>query len=217
MPLTSGRPLEIWNVQTIDDARGRAEAAAGKSAIVDARVDLGRRMSSLETDALFGLEGVTVASVRDAFAHPEAPSFARPEDAPEIAVDELFRELWRRRFGDDADSYVQERVAGALSFKAVALRDVGRVEDQIAVLDKLIERCREASEPELRYQLAAALYSKAIALDRLSKAGDALAAYDALIAAFSEDDRPAFIEEDVPAVDVLIARARSRRDYLARN
>jgi len=36
-------------------------------------------------------------------------------------------------------------------------------------------------------------------------------------ATFGDDDRPAFIEEDVPTVDVLVARAQARRDYLARN
>jgi hypothetical protein len=59
--------------------------------------------------------------------------------------------------------------------------------------------------------------NKAVSLDGLGENDEAVAAYDALVATFRGDDRPAFVEEDVPSVDVLVARARSRRDYLARS
>jgi hypothetical protein len=65
--------------------------------------------------------------------------------------------------------------------------------------------------------LASALYNKAVALDGRGETGAAVAAYGSLLAEFADDERPAFVEQDAPAVDVLVARARSRRDHLSRS
>ena len=65
-PLTSGRPLEIWSVASLaDEARDKATDARRERLIVDVRVrDRVGVSPGLEVDALFALEGVTVASVR---------------------------------------------------------------------------------------------------------------------------------------------------------
>ena len=112
VPLTSGRPLEIWSVASLDEARDKATRAS-RAPIVDVRVEIGRRLSGLEVDALFALEGVTVASVRDLFTSPDAPPHVEGAeiDAP---VEELFRELFRRRIGGEADEADVAELSSAL-------------------------------------------------------------------------------------------------------
>ncbi len=79
--LGSGRPLSIWTVTSIDEARARAERADAEnlSPIVEVRANLGRRLDPEEGAALFDLgrprssgaegapflPGVTVVAVRD--------------------------------------------------------------------------------------------------------------------------------------------------------
>ena len=113
VPLRSGRPLEIWTVRSIDEARDRARAA-GQRPIVDVRIELGRRLTREDTAALFELEGVTVASVRDLFgaAAPEATAAADADE--QVPVAELFRELWLRRHGEPPDEETLHELDGAL-------------------------------------------------------------------------------------------------------
>ncbi len=122
--LASGRALEIWPVRSVDEARERAERSERQGAhapIVDVRADFGRRLGGAEAEALFSLPNVSVASVRDLFLPLDAPREIAADDGADAPVEELFRELYKRRIGkepDDAD--VAELVS--------AVNEVGRGE-----------------------------------------------------------------------------------------
>ena len=117
VPLRSGRPLEIWAVSSIDEARALAEEPRRASPIVEVRADLGRPLTPADGDALFTLAGTTVISVRD--LHAEGASGrardvgAEPEP-PELHVEQLFRELWQRRHGEEPDEETMVELSAAL-------------------------------------------------------------------------------------------------------
>src|SRR6185369_9862755 len=104
VPLLSGRPLEIWAVESIEEALSLAAEPRRSAPIVEIRANLGRLLTPADTDALFTLPGgATVVSVRD--LHLEGP-VPPPRDIvegelPELRVDQLFRELWQKRNGED--------------------------------------------------------------------------------------------------------------------
>ncbi len=140
VPLGSGRPLAIWTVTSIDEARDHAARAdAGNlSPIVEVRADLGRRLDPDEGSALFHLghpghpghlghpghpghpgaspflPGVTVVAVRDLHdpGRRELASTTATEP-PELSAPELFRELWKKKHGSlpDDDTVAELRAA----------------------------------------------------------------------------------------------------------
>jgi exonuclease SbcD len=119
VPLTSGRPLEIWPIHSIDDALDRAAEANGPSPLVEVRANFGRLLLPPDEDALFSLLGITVVSVRDLFDPSRRELSARATGEPaELGVEDLFRELWLRKHGDEPD---EETVAEFVS----ALLEVG--------------------------------------------------------------------------------------------
>jgi exonuclease SbcD len=131
VPLSSGRPLEIWPVKSLEEAMALAAEAELRSPIVEVRADLGRRLHPTDGDALFSLghgsapfmPGVTVVAVRDLHdpSRYELAASAAGE-LPELEVEELFCELWTRKHGGAPD---EETVAELMS----ALLEVGRGEE----------------------------------------------------------------------------------------
>jgi exonuclease SbcD len=144
VPLGSGRPLEIWSVTSIDEARDRAARAdAGNlSPIVEVRADLGRRLDPGEGSVLFNLgrpgaapflPGVTVVAVRDLHdPFPRDLAAGATAEHPELSAPELFRELWKKKHGSQPDD---ETVAELCA----ALLDVSRGEEEAE------SRAREAA------------------------------------------------------------------------
>jgi exonuclease SbcD len=126
VPLGSGRPLEIWTVKSIDEARDRAARADADnfSPIVEVRADLGRRLDPGEGSALFRLgrasaapflPGVTIVAVRDLHDPSRREVDAgTAEPRPELSAPELFRELWTKKHGAEPDDETVEELCGAL-------------------------------------------------------------------------------------------------------
>jgi exonuclease SbcD len=126
VPLGSGRPLEIWTIRSIDEARDHAaRAEAGNfSPIVEVRADLGRRLDPAEGSALFRLgragaapflPGVTVVAVRD--LHDPSRREVTPgtvDPPPDLAAPDLFRELWKKKHGASPDDETIEDLCSAL-------------------------------------------------------------------------------------------------------
>jgi exonuclease SbcD len=123
IPLSSGRPLQIWIVRSLDEAFTRARAAELDDPIVEVRIDLGRPLPPADADLLFNLgrgatpfmPGVTVLSVRD-LHDPERGSLdagASAENA-ELSVEALFRELWTRKHGEAPDEATVAELLDAL-------------------------------------------------------------------------------------------------------
>ena len=126
VPLGSGRPLAIWTVTSIDEARDHAARAdAGNfSPIVEVRANLGRRLEPDEGSALFHLgrpgaspflPGVTVVAVRDLHdpGRRELSSTTATEP-PELSAPELFRELWKKKHGSLPDDDTVAELSAAL-------------------------------------------------------------------------------------------------------
>ena len=135
VPLGSGRPLEIWTIKSIDEARDHAARAdAGNfSPIVEVRADLGRRLDPAEGSALFRLgragaapflPGVTVVAVRDLHDPSRREVTAGTVEAEaDPSAPALFRELWEKKHGSLPDDETVEELCGALL-------DVARGEEQ---------------------------------------------------------------------------------------
>lgn len=126
VPLSSGRPLAIWTVTSLDEAREHAARAdAGNfSPIVEVRADLGRRLDPDEGAELFRLgrpghapflPGVTVVAVRDLHdpSRRELASTTATEP-PELSAPELFRELWKKKHGSLPDDDTVAELSAAL-------------------------------------------------------------------------------------------------------
>jgi len=115
VPLVGGRPLEIWPVASVEEAKGRAAAARDRPPIVEIRVDLGRPITVADGDAFFALAGVTVLSVRDLHdPHPSEIGARAGDEPPELRVEDLFRELWARKHGAEPDEATMAELASAL-------------------------------------------------------------------------------------------------------
>ena len=139
--LGSGRPLAIWMVTSIDEARAHAERADAEnlSPIVEVRANLGRRLDPDEGAALFDLgrprsaggaggapflPGVTVVAVRDLHDPSRRElSKATATEPPELSAAELFCELWKKKHGSLPDEET-------LAELGAALLDVSRREEE---------------------------------------------------------------------------------------
>jgi exonuclease SbcD len=118
VPLTSGRPLEVWACDSLEDAEARAKEGTKRRPIVEIVARFGRRMSAQEGEALIGLssanDGVTIIGVRDAFQAAVLAREAPRDDAPALRVEDLFRELYQRKFHEAPDDAVMEELGAAL-------------------------------------------------------------------------------------------------------
>lgn len=116
VPLRSGRPLEIWEVRSIEEALARARAPRARAPIVEVRADLGRPLGVADGEALFTLgKDVTVLGVRDLFdAHPSELGARAGDDLTEVRVEELFADLWTRKHGAAPDEATLAELRSAL-------------------------------------------------------------------------------------------------------
>ena len=123
VPLRGGRPLEVWAVRSLDEARARAEMKRDRSPIVEVRANLGRALGVADGDALFEIPGITVLAVRDAFdPHPGEALAREGDELHEVRVEALFADLWTKKHGAAPD---EETLAELRS----ALMEVGRGEE----------------------------------------------------------------------------------------
>jgi exonuclease SbcD len=117
VPLRAGRPLEVWVVRSLDEARAMADEASARHPIVEMRADLGRRLSAADGDALFAIAGLTVHSVRD--QHDPAPgeidAASGGEGPEETRVERLFRDLWVRKHDAEPDEATMAELSSALA------------------------------------------------------------------------------------------------------
>jgi DNA repair protein SbcD/Mre11 len=148
VPLGSGRPLAIWTVASIDEARAHAARALAEnlSPIVEVRADLGRRLDPAEGSTLFDLgrpksdggspflPGVTVVAVRD-LHDPSRRELSRSTatEPPELSAPELFCELWKKKHGSLPDDET-------LAELSAALRDVAHREEEAEARDRAAAR-----------------------------------------------------------------------------
>ena len=114
IPLRGGRPLEIWAVSSLVEAQARAAAPRHRDAIVEVRAHLGHPLGASDGDALFALDGVTVLEVRDLFDAPLTDLGHGSDEAPEVQVEDLFRELWVKKHGEAPDDETMEELRSAL-------------------------------------------------------------------------------------------------------
>ena len=124
IPLLGGRPLEVWSVESLDEARARAEkvSPASRSPIVELRIDLGRALLPSDGEVLFNLPGVTVLTVRDLHAEtPRGPSslgsigVEELEPAREdLSVERLFRDLFVKKHDAEPDEETMRELTSAL-------------------------------------------------------------------------------------------------------
>jgi exonuclease SbcD len=129
VPLRGGRPLEIWAVSTLEEARARAAAPRDRLPIVEVRANLGHTLGAAEGDALFALPNATVLAVRDLFdPHPSELAARSGDELPEVRIEALFCELWARRHSAAPDEETLEELRSAL----LAL---GRGDDRITMED----------------------------------------------------------------------------------
>lgn len=122
VPLSSGRPLEVWSVGSIEEAAQKA-ASRSDQPIIDLRVDLGRALAPTDHDVLFATPGVNVHAVRDLFLARKSPNARMDQERVDMGPPELFKELWQRRFGEEPDAETMEELGSALV-------EVGRRSDE---------------------------------------------------------------------------------------
>jgi len=115
VPLRGGRPLEIWEVSSIEEAQARAALPRAVSPIVEVRADLGRTLAAADGDALFALPGATVLAVRDLFdPHPSELAARSGDELPEVRVEQLFSELWQKKHGEAPDDATLDELRSAI-------------------------------------------------------------------------------------------------------
>ena len=83
-----------------------------------------------------------------------------------------------RRFANSEDGGLLEYLAQALEEKKLALRDLDRQEEVLAVCDDIVSRFGESEVSWLQELVAKALLDKAHALRQLTRTEDALGVYD---------------------------------------
>jgi tetratricopeptide (TPR) repeat protein len=92
----------------------------------------------------------------------------------------------KERFGTD--------FARVLGDKGIALGQLNRGEEALAVYDDLLRRFGDATESALREQVARALFNKGVTLGQLNRGEEALAVYDDLLRRFGDATEPALRE-----------------------
>jgi tetratricopeptide (TPR) repeat protein len=88
----------------------------------------------------------------------------------------------------------QLKVNSALFNKGVALAQLGRNREAIAVYDKLVTRAGGARDLGLRENAVRALFNKGASLRGLDRREEAIAVYDDLIRRFANETAPAMLE-----------------------
>ena len=84
------------------------------------------------------------------------------------------------------DGSVDERVAKALVNKGVALAELNRSEEAVALYDEVLRRFGESSELALRERVARALVNKGVRLGKLNRGEEEIAVYDEVLHRFGE-------------------------------
>ena len=90
--------------------------------------------------------------------------------------------------------------AQALFNRAVALSDLKRDEEAIALYDQLIAAYANDKAPTLRAWVARTILNKAVTLGQMGENDEAIALYDQLIAAYADDKTQAFREQVAKAM-----------------
>lgn len=89
-----------------------------------------------------------------------------------------------RCFGGEDFVEIREQVGIAYLYKAFALNDMERLEDEIVTYDEMLEYFNSSPELVLQEQVADALINKGVTLGRLNLIEEEIAVYDELIARF---------------------------------
>ncbi len=103
----------------------------------------------------------------------------------------------------DQDERKRVEAARTLFLKGVVLYDQSRMEDALAIFDKLVIRLIENDVPALSGRAAKALVNKGLSLSALNQPEEALAAYDEVLHRFGESDVSEHFE---PVAKALINR-----------
>ena len=88
-----------------------------------------------------------------------------------------------------------EEVARGLVNKGLALGELNRSEEAIAVYDEIFERFGGSDQLELLKQVARALFNKGVALGELNRSEEAIAVYDKIFERFGGSDQSHLMEE----------------------
>jgi tetratricopeptide (TPR) repeat protein len=86
-------------------------------------------------------------------------------------------------------------VAWALVNKGIALGELKRHEEAMAVFDEVVRRFGEATEPDLRERVARALVSKGVVLGQLKRHEEEITVYDEVVRRFGEATEPGLREQ----------------------
>ena len=92
------------------------------------------------------------------------------------------------------DEHEQVMAARTLLERGVALLKQNRMEDALAIFDKLVNRFHESKMPALLGRVAKALVNKGTALGALDRPEEALETYEEVLHRFGGSDSPALLE-----------------------
>lgn len=107
LPLSSGRPVERWTVQSMDELRAKAKTR-GALPIVGLKLDLGRAVTRAELEEIQEI-GPAFLGIEDSFAEHAREAIDGTALAPEMRDDELVRAFLSQKLaGEDPELYVRE-------------------------------------------------------------------------------------------------------------
>ena len=101
------------------------------------------------------------------------------------------------------NEHEQVVAASTLFERGIALSQQNRMEDALAVFDKLVNQFYESKMPALRQRVAKALVNKGAALGELDRPEEELAAYQEVVRRFGGSNAPALLE---PVAMALVNR-----------
>ena len=147
----------------------------------------------LSADPLLSLEQAP-AGVASAAAEPGQPGFAfwlaeakrlKDEDVPEHAG-VLFCAT-KAQSGSASDGEWTQ----AVHAKAIALYELGRLEEAATAFGAIADRLIDAPDADMKTRHARALFNKGVMLGAIDRGAEEIAAYDDLISRFADDPAPA--------------------------
>ena len=110
----------------------------------------------------------------------------------EAALKAFSAEVYLLDGSDHSDDEV--KLVRAMVNKGVALGQLNRLKDEIAVYDEVAQRFGTRSEPELLERVARALFNKGVTLGQLKRLEEEIAVYDDVVQRFGTRSEPAFLE-----------------------